>query len=246
MYRVGILTLGPAASRPSVWWQPFIDGLRELNYVEGRTLVIAYAGADAKADRLPDLAAGLVKANVDVIVTTGVLETRAASRATSSIPIMFTVVHDPVGQGVVTNLARPEANVTGLTTRVPGFYQKYVELLHEVVPSGRRFAHVARPNASRESRQEIGHAGRALGLDVVFVPVAGPDAFDAALAGARQDGAAGIVATHDPVTITHRQRLVQLALKHRLPGTYPERSFVEAGGLMTYSASLDFHAPSWD
>src|SRR5262245_32442114 len=237
MYRVGILTLGPAGSRPSLWWQPFIDGMRELNYVEGRTLAIVYAGADAKPDRLPDLVAGLVKANVDVIVTTGLLETRAASRATSSIPIVFTVLHDPVCQGVVTNLARPEANVTGLTTHVPGFYQKFVELLHKVVPSGRRFAHVAHPNTSRGSRQEIDDAGRALGLDILFVPVAGPDAFDAALAGARRDGVAGTVVPHDPVTLTHGQRLVQLALKHRLPGVYPERSLVEAGGLMTYGAS---------
>jgi ABC-type uncharacterized transport system substrate-binding protein len=237
VHRIGILTLGPAGSHPSVWWQPFIDGLRELNYVEGHTLAIAYAGADANPDRLPELAVGLVKAKVDLIVTTGHRETLAARRATSSIPIVFTVVHDPVGQGVVTNLARPEANVTGLTTHVPGFYQKCVELLHEAAPSAKRFAYVANPNVPRELRQEVVHAGRELGIDILMALVAGPAAFDAALAGAKRDGAAGIVATHDPVTITHAQRLVQLALRHRLPGIYPERSFVEAGGLMSYSAN---------
>jgi putative tryptophan/tyrosine transport system substrate-binding protein len=212
IYQIGILTLGPAGPRPSIWWQPFIAELGELNYVEGRNLVITYAGADTKPDRLPGLSADLAKAKVDVIVTTGVRETLAAKRATSSIPIVFTVVHDPVGQGVVTNLARPEGNVTGLTTLVPGFYEKYVEFLREVVPSAARFALVANPNASREPRQEVENAGRALGVDVVFVPVSGPDEFDAALARAKRDGAAGIIVISDPVTLTHRQRLVLLVL----------------------------------
>ena len=236
-HRVGILTTGPAGPQPSPWWQPFLDGLRDLGHVEGRTLVIVYAGAGPRPDRLPDLAAGLVKGGVDVIVTTGAGETLAAKRATSSIPIVFTVVQDPVGQGVVTNLARPEANVTGITIHVPGVYQKYVELLHEAVPSARRFALVAYPGSSPSSRREVEEGGRARSLDIVFVPLAGPEAFDAGLAAARRDGAAGIVAIHDPVTIPHRQRLVQLALKHRLPGIYPERNFAEAGGLMTYSAN---------
>ena len=237
VYQVGILTLGPAGPRPSTWWQPFIVALRELNYVEGRNLVLTYAGADAKPDRLPGLAADLVKAKVDVIVTTGARETLAAKRTTSSIPIVFTVVHDPVGEGVVTNLARPEANVTGLTTLVPGFYEKYVELLREVVPSAARFALVTNPNQARQPRQEVENAGRALGVDVVFVPVSGPHEFDAALARAKRDGAAGIIVIADAVTLAHRQRLVQLAVKHRLPGVYWERSYVEDGGLMTYSAN---------
>jgi putative tryptophan/tyrosine transport system substrate-binding protein len=236
-YQVGILTLGPAGPGPSGWWQPFIAELRQLNYVEGRNLTIMYAGAEAKPDRLPSLAADLVKGKVDIIVTTGPRETLAAKRASSSIPIVFTVVHDPVGQGVVTNLARPEGNVTGLTTLVPGFYQKYVELLREVVPSATRFAVVSSPNASREPQQEVESAGRTLGVDIAFVPVSGPDEFDAALARAKRDGAAGIIVTSNPVTTAHRQRLVQLAVKHRLPGIFWERSYVEAGGLMTYSAN---------
>jgi putative ABC transport system substrate-binding protein len=237
VYQVGILTLGPAGPQPSIWWQPFIAELRELHYVEGRNLVITYSGADAKPDRLPGLAADLVKATVDVIVTTGPRETLAAKRATSSIPIVFTVVHDPIGQGVVTSLARPEGNVTGLTTLVPGFYQKYVELLREVVSSAVRFALIGNPNPSPEPRQEVENAGRTLGVDVVFVPVSGPDEFDAALARAKRDGAAGIIVIADPITLAHRQRLVQLAMKHGLPGIYWERSYVEAGGLMTYSAN---------
>ena len=240
VYQVGILTLGPAGPRPSIWWQPFIAELRELNYVEGRNLVIMYSGADAKPDRLPGLAADLVKAKMDIIVTTGPRETLAAKRSTSSIPIVFTVVHDPVGEGVVTSLARPEANITGLTTLVPGFYQKYVELLREVVPAATRFALVGGPasNLPSEPRQEVENAGRALGVDVVFFPVSGPDEFDALLDRAKRVGSAGIIVVADPVTSAHRQLFVQLALKHRLPGIYWERGYVEAGGLMAYSANI--------
>ena len=192
-YHVGILSLGVSGQRPGIWWQPFIEELRQLNYVEGRNLVITYSGADAKLDRLATLAADLVKAKVNVIVTTGPRETLAAKRATSSIPIVFTIVPDPVGQGVVTNLARPDSNVTGLTTLVPGFYQKYVELLREVVPSASRFVLVGNPVSSQEPRQDVVNAGRTLGVNVFFVPVSGPDDFDAGLAGAKRDGASGII-----------------------------------------------------
>ena len=237
VYQVGILTLGSAGPRPSTWWQPFILELRNLNYVEGRNLVLRYSGADARPDRLPALATGLVNAKPDIIVTTGARETIAAKRATASIPIVFTLVHDPVRDGVVANLAHPNANVTGLTTLVPGFYGKYVELLHEVVPSVTRFALVTGTTASREARQEVENAGRALGVDIVFVPVSGPHEFDAALTGAKRDGATGIIVVADPLTFAHRQQFVQLAVKHRLPGIYWDRSYVEDGGLMTYSAN---------
>jgi putative ABC transport system substrate-binding protein len=237
VYRVGILTLGLAGPRPSVWWEPFIAELRELGYVEGGNLVIQYAGAGARPDRLAGLAAGLVGGNADVIVTTGARETFAARRATSSIPIVFTVVHDPVRQGVVTNLARPEGNVTGLTTLVPGVYQKYVELLREIVPSAARFALVAAPNQAREPQQEVENAGRALGVEVFVVPVSGPDEFDSTLARAKREGAGGIIVIADAVTGAYREQLVRLAAKHRLPGIYWERSYVDAGGLMTYSAN---------
>ena len=237
VYQIGILTLGPAGPRPSSWWDPFIAELRDLNYVESRNLMLGYAGADATVERLPGLAAELVRAKVDVIVTTGHRETLAAKRATSSMPIVFTVVHDPVGDGVVTNLARPEANVTGLTTLIPGLYQKYVELLREVVPGAMRFALVGNRRAPSEPRREVEDAGRALGVEVVFIPVSGPEGFDAALGAAKRDGAGGIIAVADPVTLVHRRRLVQLAVKYGLPGIYWDRSYVEDGGLMTYSAN---------
>src|SRR5262245_55579604 len=187
VFQIGILSLGVAGPRASPWWQPFIDELHELNYVEGRNLLITYLGADAHPERLPALAADLVKAKMDVIVTTGSRETLAAKRATSSIPVVFTVVPDPVGQGVVTNLARPESNVTGLTTIVPGLYGKYVELLREVVPSATRVAIAGAAFAASDFRQEVENAGGTLGVTAFFVPVAGPDDFDAALARAKRD-----------------------------------------------------------
>ena len=237
-YQVGIVTLGVASPRPTIWWQPFVEELRELNYVQGRNLVITYAGADANPDRLPALVADLVKAKVDVIVTTGPRETLAAMRATSSIPIVFTLIADPVGRGVVTSLARPGGNVTGLTNLIPGLYQKYVEFLHEIVPSAARFAVVVAPPAPTPAdRRDLENAGRVLGVNVFIAHVSDPDEFDAALARAKRDGAAGIIVISDVVTQTHRQRFVQLALKHRLPGIYWDRSYVEAGGLMTYSAN---------
>jgi putative ABC transport system substrate-binding protein len=124
VFHVGILSLGAAGPRASPWWQPFFDELHELGYVEGGNLLITYMGADAHPERLRGLAADLIKAKVDVIVTTGPRETLAARHTTSSIPIVFTIVADPIAQGVLTNLARPEGNVTGLATIAPGLYRK--------------------------------------------------------------------------------------------------------------------------
>jgi len=124
-----------------------------------------------------------------------------------------------------------------LMTLVPGFYEKYVELLHDVLPRAARFAVVGNPKSAGEPRQEVETAGRALGVNITFVPVSGPEDFDAALARARRDGAAGIIVLADAVTLAHEQQFVGLAIKHQLPGIYWERSYVDAGGLMTYSAN---------
>src|SRR3989454_8871126 len=157
-YQVGLLTLGADPAR-SGFWQKFLEAMRELNYVEGRNLIVRRAFADGKADRMPGLLADLVQAQVDVIVTTSTLETLAAKRATSTIPIVMTVVPDPVEQGLVASLARPGGNITGITSEVPGISQKYVELLREAVPLASRFAVVGAPNSPfPEIRREF--AGR--------------------------------------------------------------------------------------
>ena len=239
-YQVGLVSIG---GNPKTWrtqYAPFIEAMRELNYIEGRNLIIRPAFADARAERLPTLVADLVSAKVDVIVTSANSETIAAKRATSSIPIVMWLVPDPVAEGFVTSLARPGGNITGLTSLVPGLNQKYVELLREVVPSASRFAVVVSPpNPRPDAQRELETAGRILGVTVSIQRVSGPDDFDEVLARAKKDGAAGIIATTDAVTFLHRRTLAELALKHRLPGIYWSRDYAEAGGLMTYSANIN-------
>jgi len=150
--------------------------MSELGYVEGRNLVIRPAFADGSPERLPALVAELVRAKVDAIVTTGPRETVAAKRATALIPIVMTVVPDPVAQGFVASLSRPGGNITGLTNFVPGLGQKYVELLRDVLPSATRFAVVASlPNPPPETWRELEGAGRLLGITLSLARVSGPD-----------------------------------------------------------------------
>jgi putative ABC transport system substrate-binding protein len=149
------------------------------------------------------------------------------------------LVTDPVGQGLVTSLARPGGNVTGLTTFVPGLRHKYVELLSEVVPSASRFGVIASPaNHAPESLREVEDAARVLGMTLIFLPVRAPEEFEGALIRARRDGAAGIIAIPDPLTLQHRIALTRLMVMHRFPAIYWARDYAEVGGLMTYSADL--------
>ena len=240
VYQVGLLTLGSDPTR-SGFWQKFLEAMRELNYVEGRNLIVRRAFADGRGDRLPGLVADLVRAKVDVIVTTSTQETAAAKRASSTIPIVMTVAPDPVEQGLVASLARPGGNVTGLTSMAPGASQKFVELLRETVPSASRFAVVAAgPNAPpHEIRRELQTAAHQVGVTLSFTEIKSADDFDPVLARAKKDGAGGIIAPLGAFTYTHRAKLVQLALKHRLPGIYWARDYVDEGGLMSYGASFD-------
>ena len=237
VYQVGLVSIGGDAATWRAQYKPFLDRLNDLGYAEGKNLVIRPAFADGKADRLPALVADLVNVKVDVIVTSGQRDTTTAMQATSTIPIVMWLVPDPVGQRLVASLGRPGGNVTGLTHLVPGLAQKYVELLREVVPGAPRFAVVA-GRLSPEVLGELETAGRLLGVTVAVAHVFSPNDFDSVLARAKKDGAAGILAPSDPVTYLHRRTLVQLALKHRLPGMYWSPEHVEAGGLMTYGPRL--------
>ena len=238
IYQVGLLSnaVDPATWRVS--YTPFLEAMRELNYVEGRNLVIKPAFASGKAGRLPDLVAGLVSAKVDVIVASASVETTTAKDATSSIPIVMWLVPDPVGQGLVASLARPGGNVTGLTSLVPGLSQKYVELLHQALPSASRFALVG-SNPSQDVRREVETAAHVLGVTISVAQVSEPRNFDSVLARVKNNGAAGIVVALDGLTFLHRRTFLQQAMKHKLPGIYWTREYVEDGGLMTYSANVD-------
>jgi putative ABC transport system substrate-binding protein len=147
-------------------------------------------------------------------------------------------VEDPVAEGFVKSLAQPGTNVTGLTSLVPGLSQKYVELLNEALPTARRFGVVATRDPVPENRHELEAAVKARGLTLSFLVVSEPVDFDTTLARAKRDGVTGIVAPVDGVTFRHRRALVEAALKHRLPGIYWAREYGEAGGLLTYGASL--------
>jgi putative ABC transport system substrate-binding protein len=240
MYRVGFVSLGSPPARHGMWLN-LLEALRELNYVEGQNLLVNLAIAEGKPDRLPSLVAELIRAKVDVIVTTSTQETLAAKKATSVIPIVMTLAPDPVEQGLVASFARPGGNVTGLTTMAPGTSQKLVELLREAVPSAARFC-VLRTGSSPfpEIRRELQLAADQARITLPFIEIKGADDFDPVLAQAKKDGAGGIIAPLGALTYTHRAKLTQAALKHRLPGIYWVRDFVEEGGLMSYGISFQY------
>lgn len=236
--RVGLLSIGTDPAHPARW-QPFIDAMREQNFVEGRNLVLLRAFGDGDATRLPMLAAGLVNAKADLVVTTGDREVIAMRSAGPAVPIIFTFVEDPVARGFVASLARPGGNITGFTSLVPGMGQKYAELLKESVPAARRFALIASAaNTRPEMRRDYDEAARVLGISMTAENVTDDKSYDGALRRAKKNGAGGIIAPMDGETFRHRQALVQLALRHRLPGIYGDASYVEAGGLMSYSSSF--------
>jgi len=236
-YQVGYVTLGSQPTQSGLW-RSFLDAMRELNYKEGRNLVVRLAFAEGRPERLPSLLADLIEGKVDVIVTTATQETMAAKRATSTIPIVMTVAPDPVEQGLVASLAHPGGNVTGLTSMAPGTSQKLVELLRDAVPSASQFAVVGTSSSSPEIRRELQTAAQQGKVTLSFIDIKSPDDFDSALARAKKDGARGIIAPLNALTYAHRAKLVQLALKHRLPGIYWVRDYAEAGGLMSYGANF--------
>ncbi len=239
VYTVGILSVGFLDQESPDWWKPFVDAMRELNYVEGRNLSIKRAAANGRPERLAGLAENLVRSRVDVIVTTSLRETQAAMRATSTIPIVMVFAPDPVGQGLVRSLARPGGNVTGLTNLVPGIRQKYIELLREAVPSASKFGVIATPASLRpDVMSELEAAARVLRVTLSSLLVRGPDEFEAALTRARTDDVEGIIVPGDPLTFRYSHDLVRLMLKHRLPAIYWTREYVDNGGLMTYTANL--------
>ena len=235
VYRVGLVSLGG----DPLWWRPVLDAMRELGYVEGRNLVVRRAFTKGHPEDLPRLVTELLRSGVDVVVTTATRETKAVKEAAPTTPIVMLLVPDPIAEGFVTTLARPGGNITGLTNLVPGLTQKYVELLREAVPSASRFAVVASPGGPLpEIRSELDSAAKTFGIVLSITPVSGPDNFDAVLARAKREGAAGIIAGGDYVTFQHRKRFVEAALKYRLPGMYWTREYVEEGGLLAYTADM--------
>ena len=216
----------------------FVQRLRELGWIEGRTITIEYRWAEGRNERYTEAAAEFVRLKVDVIVTVTTPATLAAKQATAVIPIVFAAVNDPVGTGLVASLARPGGNVTGLANQISDTAGKRLELLREVVPGIRRLAVLA--NVSNPmSVLEIGEvqaAARALGLDVVTLEIRRSE--DIALAFETLKGRAqALYVAGDPLMGTNRVRINTLALVARLPAIYNSREYVEAGGPMSYGVN---------
>ncbi len=222
--------------------EAFRQGLRELGYVEGKNIVIEWRHAEEKIDRLPALAAELVRLKVDIIVTSGPTATRAAKEATSTIPIVMAQDPDPVGNGFVASLARPGGNITGLATLTPELSGKRLELLKEIVPKLSRVAVLGtstRPG-NAQALKEIELAAKAFGVKLQYLDVLDPKdietAFRAAVKG-RADAVLWLVA--GGVAGAHRTQIADLAVKRRLPAIYDRREFVDDGGLMSYGTNFD-------
>jgi putative tryptophan/tyrosine transport system substrate-binding protein len=230
------------AATPSVasqWVAAFMQRLRELGWVEGRTVAIEYRWAEGRSERFSEIAVEFVRLKVDVIVTWGTASVIAAKQTTSVIPIVFASAGDPVGTGLVASLARPGGNVTGSSNQGPDISGKRLELLREVVPALRHLAILANVGSPIGVVQlsEAQAAARALGLEVTALEIRRAQdiapAFDAL-----KGRAEALYVISEPLVFTHRVRIQTLALAARLPTMHDFREYVEAGGLISYGPSL--------
>jgi putative tryptophan/tyrosine transport system substrate-binding protein len=216
-------------------------GLRELGYVEGKNIVIESRYAEGKLDRLPALAAELVRLKVDVIVTSGPLPTRVTKEATTTIPIVMAQDSDPVGNGFVASLARPGGNITGLSALRPELSGKQLELLKETVPRLSRVAvfGTSTQPGNAQSLKETELAAGAFGVKLQYLNILVPKDIESAFRSAGKGQAdAVLMMVPSSVASSRRQQIVELAVKNRLPATYPQSQYVEAGGLMSYGVSI--------
>ena len=235
---VGFLGAGSPATA-DVWLSAFMSRLRELGWIEGRNINVDVRWAEGRNDRSADIAAEFVRLKVDVIVTYSSEHTQIAKQATSTIPIVFALAADPVGSGLVANLARPGGNLTGLSAQNVDLTGKRFELLREIVPGLRRLAVLFNGNnpTSTIEIDIVRTAASPLGIEVSPSAILGAEDIAPAIARiAKQADALFVVG--EPLTFTHRTRINTLALAARLPTNYPTRGYVEVGGLMSYGPNF--------
>jgi len=235
---IGFL-IASSLSAQSARIEAFRQGLRELGYVEGKNIVIEYRSAEGKPDRLPALAAELVRLKVDVIVTAGATSTRAAKEVTVTIPIVMTSDGDPVASGFVASLARPGGNITGLSTLAPELSGKQLELLKETIPKLSRVAVFGTSTraGNAQALKEIELAAGAFKVQFQYLDIRDPKDIETAFREARKGRAEAVLVLASPVFNSHRKQLTDLAVKSRLPAIYPTSEFVQDGGLMTYGVN---------
>ena len=231
----------PPPSAVAVRTEAFRQGLRELGYVEGKNIVIEWRFAEGKSERVPALAAELVHLKVDVIVTGGSILTRAVNEATSTIPIVMAQDIDPVGNGFVASLARPGGNITGLSTLAPEISGKRLELLKEIIPRLSRVAVLGTSSQPGNAQQlkETELAAQAFGVKLQYLDVLSPKDIEPAFRESSKGRADAVVMmVAGAVAAAHRTQISELAVKSRLPTMYPQNTYVEAGGLMSYGVSF--------
>jgi putative ABC transport system substrate-binding protein len=239
--RIGYLAGGPGAPH---FREAFLQGLRDLGYVEGRNLVIEYRDAEGKLERLPGLATELVALKVDVIFAGGgTPAARAAKQATATIPIVFPAISDPIGSGLVTAFARPGGNATGLTFFTPELVGKSLELLKQAVPGLIRVGALWTPgefgaSAARDMLTGAEVAARALGVQLQLVEARQPSDLDRAFSEMLKARAGALAVLPGGMLLLQRSRIVHLAARSRLPAVFPYREGVDAGGLMSHGPNV--------
>ena len=237
--RIGFLR---QSSAHVLWTQleAFRQGLRERGYVEGQNIAIDYRYAEGEIDRLPALAAELVRLKVDVIVVSSTPAVSAAKNATKEIPIVFHTIGDPVALGIVASLARPGGNITGLTMGGAELYGKRLGLLKETIPKLSRAAILWNPaTATQLNLKETQAAGQALKLQIQSLEVRSPDDIEPTFVAASRAKIGAMLVTQAPPMTTQPKRIIDLAIKHRLPAIYPQSQWPDSGGLMSYGSNVD-------
>ena len=243
VYRVGLLRFGKGGPTTSATYMGLRQGLRELGYVEGQNLVIEYRSAEGKPERRPEIAAELVRLNVDVIVTPGVTPLiRAAKQATSTIPIVMSGSSaDPIKAGFVVSLARPGGNITGLSNFASRLHPKRLELLKEAFPRISRVAILWSPAVRDQRMKEVETIGQALGIQIrSVVPTRGARALsdlESVFSTISRERPDGLLVVTSGLTIRYRARIAEFAIKKRLLTMYTRSRFVKAGGLMSYGTN---------
>ncbi len=238
VHQIGYLISGSLASAANRV-EALRMGLRDLGYVEGKNITIAFRSAET-AERLPEVAADLVRLKVDVIFAASSTEVEAARRATKTIPIVFAIHADPVGLGHVASLARPGGNITGLSTPLTELVVKQLEIMKQALPHMTRIGVLLTLTAPshRPASHALEAAAQQLGVQVLTVPVRNPEDLDGAFARMARERVNGFLAVGSALTLSQRALLAELSLKHRLAGMFGTRENVEAGGLMSYGADL--------
>jgi ABC-type uncharacterized transport system substrate-binding protein len=241
VYRIGLLGGSPPNSPGGrVAWEGFFQGMRELGYVDGQNILVEGRFYGDFTERLPALAAELVQLKVDVIVAGAPPAPEAAQRATSTIPIVMAIHVDPIGSGLVASLAKPEKNVTGLSTLGPELVGKRLQLLKEIVPGISRVAVLSNPTDTAQALllKEAKVAARSLKMRLQVLEARAPRDFAGAFSAMTKERAGGVIIISSSMFYDQRTRIAELAARSRLPAIYSVKDYAEAGGLMAYGVNL--------